>query len=348
VRPSKGADRRAEDRRRREAAAWFARLRGPQADRHRTGFEAWRTADPRHDETYQRLVRRWDDAAVLAERPDSRSSPKLARRVWAPRILVLGGALAAVALIAISPFGPNWVEDWSTLPGSPYRSDTEVGEIRTLSLPDGSKLTLDTDTVVATRFSKSMRLIRLARGRVRVGVAPDAARPFMVLTDSGSVSAQNALFDIWRRADHQIAVTPFQGEIDVTAQGRVRDAVTLFRVRPGQSLAFGPSLASPALRPASGMDTLWPSGRLDFENTPLAAAVDEANRYGRHKIILSDPRLGALQVSGVFRAADTAGLAQSLAGVFGLQVSTDPNGDYVLSPIHSRSQARGEATSGSG
>jgi transmembrane sensor len=96
------------------------------------------------------------------------------------------------------------------------------------------------------------------------------------------------------------------------------------------------------------MDTLWPSGRLDFENTPLAAAVDEANRYGRHKIILSDPRLGALQVSGVFRAADTAGLAQSLAGVFGLQVSTDPNGDYVLSPIHSRSQARGEATSGSG
>jgi transmembrane sensor len=344
VTPSKGADRRAEDRRRREAAAWFARLRGPQAGRYSAGFEAWRTADPRHDETYQRLVRRWDDAAILAERPVKPSPPKLVRRVWTPRILVLGGAVAAIALITISPLAPSWVEDWSTLPGSPYRSDTGIGEIRTLSLPDGSKLTLDTDTVIATRFSKSMRLIRLARGRVRVGVAPDPARPFMVLTDSGSVRAQGALFDIWRRAN-QVAVTPMQGEIDVAAKGRVRDAVTLFRVRPGQSLAFGPGLASPSLRPASGVDTLWPTGRLDFENTSLADALDEANRYGRHKILLSDPRLGAMRVSGVFRAAATPKLAQSLGAAFDLQVAGDPQGDYVLGPALRQAQAKARSPS---
>lgn len=332
MRPPNGAGRGSNERLRQAAAAWFARLRGPDAERHRAGFEAWRKADPRHEATYQRLVRRWDEAAILSERP---ARPPARGRLWpAWGIPALGAAVLAMAtLILISPRGAAWIGDWSTMPGSPYRRDTEVGEIRTLRLPDGSALTLDTDTVVATRFSRSLRLVRLARGRVRVGATPDPARPFVVATEAGSIRAQGALFDIWRRSDHQIAVTPLRGAVDVTANPPAGEAPFVIRVRSGQALAFGRGLAAPRLGPVAPNETLWPSGRLDFDETPLAEALAEANRYSRRQIILADPGLGALRVSGVFPAAAAQALARSLATAFDLQVATNPQGDYVLSRI---------------
>ena len=39
---------------------------------------------------------------------------------------------------------------------------------------------------------------------------------------------------------------------------------------------------------------------LEFDNTPLAQALTEANRYGRARISLADPSLEALRVSGTF------------------------------------------------
>jgi transmembrane sensor len=107
-----------------------------------------------------------------------------------------------------------------------------------------------------------------------------------------------------------------------------------------------PSFAAfPNWHPVAATETLWPSGRLDFDNTPLVAALAEANCYSRHKIILTDSGLGALQVSGVFRAAAAQDLAQSLAVAFDLQVAIDPKGDYVLGSVLAHSQARAHSPS---
>ena len=55
--------RRSDEAVRREAHDWSMRMHGDDADLHRAAFERWRAADPRHAETYARLVRQWASAA---------------------------------------------------------------------------------------------------------------------------------------------------------------------------------------------------------------------------------------------------------------------------------------------
>ena len=48
-----------------EAADWFARMRGPEAESAKAEFEAWRAANLANDEAWQRLLQRWDQSALL-------------------------------------------------------------------------------------------------------------------------------------------------------------------------------------------------------------------------------------------------------------------------------------------
>src|SRR3546814_13968320 len=51
---------------------------------------------------------------------------------------------------------------------------TRLGEIRTVKLPDGSKLTIDTDTLVTVAFGLTARRLLLEHGRARFEVAHDS------------------------------------------------------------------------------------------------------------------------------------------------------------------------------
>ena len=74
----------------------------------------------------------------------------------------------------------------------------------------------------------------------------------------------------------------------------------------------------------------WTRGMLEFDGTPLAAAVALANRYSEQKIVLEDG-LGQLRVTGAFRAGDVAALASALAEAFHLSVMRNEKGNLILS-----------------
>lgn len=60
-----------------------------------------------------------------------------------------------------------------------------------------------------------------------------------------------------------------------------------------------------------------------FNDTPLSVAIAELNRYGGPQIVVADPRLGGLTVSGVFATNDTAEFADAVAALHGLTVDRD-------------------------
>ena len=49
-----------------------------------------------------------------------------------------------------------------------------------------------------------------------------------------------------------------------------------------------------------------------FESAPLSAVVEEFNRYNTRRLVVGDPRLSGLHVSGVFASTDPALLVQFL------------------------------------
>jgi len=338
VAPDDKAARRTDEQLRLEAAAWFAKLRGPAATRHQAEFDIWRKADPRRQAVYDRLVRRWDDAAVLADahvRPRLASSPRRRRRwpsartPWRAAALAVGAMAAALIL---SPIRPAWIDNWPIPSLWSHRMATRIGEIRSVRLSDGSSVTLDTNTVVITRFSSSARRLELLRGRARFDVAHDPARDFIVAAGGGAVAARGTLFDVELLADQQVAVTLMRGLVDVEPGSASRGASghRATRLLPGQQFAFGRMIAAPRIEPASPAESLWPAGLLTFSRTPLSQALSEANGYSRTRIRLADASLADLQVSGVFRPADPRALAQSMAAAFDLRVEHAPNGDLVL------------------
>ncbi|MBW6154852.1 FecR domain-containing protein, partial [Pseudomonas aeruginosa] len=71
---------------------------------------------------------------------------------------------------------------------------TGVGEQRRLTLPDGSLLTLNTDSAVDLAFDASQRLVRLLRGEIFVDSRADP-RPFRVATAEARLHAGAARFN---------------------------------------------------------------------------------------------------------------------------------------------------------
>src|SRR3546814_8581176 len=79
------------------------------------------------------------------------------------------------------------ISDWS--------SDVCSSDL-TVALEDGSRVTLDTDTILHIAYSPTERGLKLERGRARFDVSYDASRPFVVFAGGGSITAHGTVFDV--------------------------------------------------------------------------------------------------------------------------------------------------------
>jgi transmembrane sensor len=317
-----------EERLRRQAAAWFARMRAPDADRYIFRFRAWLSRDPRHGHAYERLLGIWDEAELLRHRASIEASAGALPRTG-PSALWLVPAVAAVALGVAAV--ALWAARDVTMLGAEVASG--LGQHRLLELADGSRVNLDADSAIVPVLSPHQRLVHLLRGRARFSVAHDAGRPFVVEGGGTLVTAHGTVFDVDLIAPGRTEVILRQGVVDVSrrrALGLLRptfvaqlDGPEAAQLNRGQI-----RVAVLGSTPAGGD---WTSGMLDYDQAPLAQVVADANRYGRRKLRLASPDLTDLQVTGVFHSGVTPDLAASLAATLGLQVASAPNGDLLLS-----------------
>ena len=249
-------------------------------------------------------------------------------RAW----LATGGIVAAAAVVVaiyLAPVRPDWLDEGPAPSAWSQRLATPIGEIRTVKLPDGSLVTLDTGTVLRWRFSGSARRLALLRGRARFAVAHDSKRPFVVSAGGGQVTAHGTLFDVSLTPWRTVSVTLLQGVVEVDgALGVERAKPTT--LTPGQALAFSRDQPGARLRRIPAAAQTWPTGMLTFTGAPLVQAVAEANRYSRTPIRLATTDLGQLQVSGAFHAGAARPFADSLAATFDLQVREGPDGAVIL------------------
>ena len=304
-----------------EAAAWLARLESTgRTEATEIGLRAWLEADPSHRSAFEKAMDLWailpgaaamrgDDGAADI-RPVSAFGGGMARRL---RPLALAASFLLVALVS------GW---W--LFQQPTGYSTAVGEQKVATLEDGTRIALNTDTHLNVRYEEDRRSIVLDDGEAMFEVARNPARPFVVTAGNKIVTAIGTSF-IVRKTGGVVTVTLISGKVRVDTHPAAAGApaVQSTMLTPGERFAAADDAAAMVTPVSSEAATAWRRGQVMFNDTPLAAAIAELNRYGGPQIDVADPRLGGLTVSGVFATNDTAEFADAVAALHGLAVDRD-------------------------
>ena len=306
----------------REAADWLARQAGGTwSASDQDELARWLQASTANTVAYLRLESAWSQADRLkalgvAARPErtARSSRvalrKLRRRAVWSRFRVV--SLAAGVMLAVTLGIAGYLR---VPPGSSFQ--TSVGALTSVPMPDGSKVTLNTDSQVRIAVTEHERRINLGRGEAFFEVAKDPARPFVVVAGRCRVVAIGTQFSVWREADEvRVAVT----------EGRVRversDGAPPTEVAAGSIAHAGDAGVLVEHRRAGEVEeTLgWRRGYLFFHDLPLSEAVAELNRYNQNQIVIDSPAIAGIRISGSFRSTNVNGFVHLLHDGFSIDV----------------------------
>jgi transmembrane sensor len=305
-----------------QATSWFARRRsGAMTAEETRALEAWLDADLRHRLAFEAVEALWGGFEQTRDAPEILSLRAGARKRPAPAWWrAAAGVVAAVALGAgVWGVNASGVFHPHELPNQTFRTD--VGQRSTVTLPDGSVVTLNTDTVLRTKADGDRRLLYLDRGQAYFKVAHDRAHPFVVYAAGRSVTAVGTAFDV--RVDKgRFEVTLVEGKVRVeTPLPAVAKAAAVLKAAPPvettELVAGSQFTATDAgrwsvARADTATETAWLTGWLKFDNRPLSEVVAEIARYSDEKIVLEDPQLAAMPISGRFKAGDLDGFLKAV------------------------------------
>lgn len=292
-----------------QAAEWFVQLQdGDATAADHQACAAWRAQAPAHEQAWQRALAVSQRAAGVPSALGSslRRPQRVARR---------DAARALAVLMVVAPAG--WLA-WRTEPWQRWTAShaTATGEWRSWTLADGSRMTLDTATVVQIEFDGHQRSIHLRSGAVFLETAPDPnplPRPLVVLTPQGRVRAIGTRFSVSTEGERsQVAV--LQGAVEV----QPRNAATALRLQAGEQTAFDRHQVA-AAQPADSGAGQWARGVLAVEDVRLGDFVAELGRY-RHGLLRCDPAVAGLRLTGAFQLADTDAVLQNLVHLLPVQV----------------------------
>lgn len=307
-----------------QAADWFDRKHfWVWNETDEVAFNLWLVQSPAHEIAYWRLEAGWARAERMAalkrplpkrKLPERASSLPIAARVVAG-LIVLG-----------------WLSFAIFTPASREASyATATGARRTVILGDGSKIELNTNTAIRVQMDVGERRVTLARGEAFFDVKHDASRPFVVTAAGRRVTDIGTKFLLHLVSDNRLemALTEGKARLDAVTDDAIhREAV----LEPGD-VAIATS-ASLSLRKAGALELhrslAWQHGNLIFNETTLADACAEFNRYNDQKLVVADAATAARKVSGTFRTTNTGDFASLAHDILGLRVQRKGN-EIVIS-----------------
>lgn len=304
---------------------------------------AWLAESDRNADVLLEVAAVWDKTDALARLADlfpHEVSPKPLEpaaqgRRWIPSLALAATMVLAIsAAVLLAPRLGLEIGDDPSFAAQKATYETVVGEQKTILLPDGSEVVLNTSSQLTVIFTESSRLLQLTRGELFVRVAKDESRPLSVIAGDRVVQAVGTEFSVEITEQHDIEVMVTEGkvvvalnvpfnspsdEVETTEATRVRLPPKLKEtegsvVSAGEQLALG---GEAEVRKAVTTDEIevklsWKEGRLIFNSEPLEKALAEVERYTTVEFVFLDESLKSRTISGRFRAGDVEALLASL------------------------------------
>ncbi len=292
-----------------EAADWIITLHFSQpSEADRQAFAQWRATSPSHEAAWTRAEAMRGSFERVSSDVGRQTLHGLHSQDKRHTLRKLGALLVAL------PAG--WIA-WRHLPWPQWTADlaTGKGERRTVTLDDGSQLTLNGNSAVDVLFTATGRRLMLRAGEILIATHADAitpARPFFVQTPHGTARALGTRFSVRLDADTtRVAVLEHAVEI-TTLGGRTHI------VKDGEQAHFDGEaiLETGAADPNASQ---WQNGMLVARNMRLADVVAELDRH-RHGFLRCDPAVADLRISGALSLDDIDASLATLEQSFPLRI----------------------------
>jgi transmembrane sensor len=301
-----------------EAAEWLVEFRtGPVSAGVRREFDAWVRASPEHLRAFIEMAVLWRESGALdpqrrldveelierdrrdgklvdltsyrasgegadpmAHKTAKRPSGWLSRAGWLAIAASLFGALVGGSLLL-----------QQMLSGRTY--STDVGERRSVTLPDGSKVLLDSRSSLRVDFTAATRQVELVHGQALFAVIHDPRKPFLVRAGGTVIRDIGTQFDVKQRPEDTV-VTVVEGRVAVDAREPVF-------VSAGEQVDVPAGNFSPQpIHVSVGSVVAWTRDQVVLESVTLTEAAREFNLYSSRRIVAEDLGASPLRLSGVF------------------------------------------------
>ncbi|WP_349571319.1 FecR family protein [Azotobacter salinestris] len=310
-----------------EAWRWLLQRHAAEPGSDERAFQRWLAADPRHPQLYARAEAVWrlsagpaarlaqEESAVLAEYLARMDAPRRTRRLSGPARRGPTWALATAACLLLALWTGGWWQPARWL--GDLRADhvSAPGEIRALTLADGSQLVLDGDSALAVHFDGRERRIELLRGAASFKVVRNGL-PFVVRAEGGEARVLGTEFEV-RRLRLETRVTVAAGQVAVRA-GET-DGMPETVLHAGQRVAFANGRLEASETVDSSAALAWRQGWLAFYHAPLGEVLERLGDYYPGRIILLDAELAARRVTGSFPSADPHAVLNALQALLGFR-----------------------------
>ncbi|MGE5566516.1 MAG: FecR family protein [Parcubacteria group bacterium] len=292
------------------AAEWFALKRsGEMTAEQLLEFQQWLEASAYHQAAWDEAEQSWTMAGLLRQDPELLLLRAQARKSYPPfrRSLIGAGVAAAAALavfvgLSVAPQSPVHKATIARI-SQQQTFRTGVGQRTTMTLSDGSVVTLDTDSVLRTNDAGRERRMYLDKGRAFFKVAHDPSRPFIVAAAGRTVTALGTEFDVSIERG-RFEVTLVQGKVRVEQPRLLMPPAHTAELKAGYRIEVRND-KDWVVEPANvARDTGWVQGRLTFVDQPLSEVAAEMNRYTDKKIVLKDAEVGRQPVVAVLKPGD--------------------------------------------
>ncbi len=336
------------------AREWLVFLESGSAGRDdRERFEIWQQDSPDHRIAFQRITRTWQEIGEMSHlaelEPRHIDQGSMAQegylsgaRVWFRRFCreILSWPNAAVTGVSIILLGFLLFplsEDVFTLPaGDTQGYATNVAEIKTLILADGTEVILGAQSSIAVNFSKNERHVMLSGGEAFFSVSSNPNRPFIVKAADTLVRVTGTKFNVHSGVD-RVTVAVAEGAVQVS-KFKPGDNDNLYeQIGRASQLVAGQQAVSILRGPVQEVRVVatsnpgeWRTGRLSYEGTALRDVIADANRYLPRNILIGGEQVGDLLVTASFETRKISSLVDALALVLPIKVIEAPDGDVVL------------------
>jgi transmembrane sensor len=327
------------------ASYWFVRRdAGDMPAGEKQVFADWLAASSIHREAFERTESTWASfdidadqselralrTAALSAAPESKRWPKMA--VAAASVACIAWLAATVVNTSRQTSTPVTANPSATAPGEKYV--TARNERSTVTLSDGTVVTLNLDTELDVAFTPAERLVRIAHGQAFFEVAKNPKRPFVVAAADRRISALGTQFDV-RLDPDRVEVVLLEGRVAIdhispSMLERLNIRSAHVELQPGQKLVAAMGEKVSVTGTNAQRATSWRQGWVVFEDETVGDAVAELNRYSEHPIVVPDESVRRLRLSGVFKVGQPDRFASIIQELLPVKATQGSEGETVL------------------